>query len=154
MDTNAYRDVFTTIREGFHISKASATLPASTTQNLFAVSGGHVLVSLLLGRVTTVFQNSDPVLKVTATPTAGTAVDVASTVDTTSLEVGGMLTVEGDGTALIKNNSGAALPSSGIGLWICAPGTIDLISGATKTGATKWDIWYLPLDAGAVVVSA
>lgn len=154
MDTTQNRDVFTTVGLGFHVEKSSATLPQTTTQHLFTISGGRILVNLLLGEVTTIFQNSDPVLKVTSTPTTGTAVDVASTVDTTSLEAGGFLLVEGDNSALVKGNAGAITGAAGMHQFVAPEGYIDLISGASKTGATKWDIWYWPLDAGATVTSA
>lgn len=139
---------------GEHVAKAAATLPATTTQHLFVITGGRVLVTLLFGEVTTIIQSSDPVIKVTGTPTTGTAVDIASTVDITSLEVGGKLIVEGDGTALVKGNAGAAFWANGAHDFIATIGYIDLISSATKTGATKWDLFYFPIDDGALVVSA
>jgi hypothetical protein len=139
---------------GEHVAKAAATLPATTTQHLFVVTGGRVLVTLVFGEVTTIIQSTDPVIKVTATPTVGTAVDVASTVDISSLEVGGKLIVEGDGTAIVKGNSGCAFWANGAHDFIIWTGYLDLISGATKTGATKWDLYYFPIDDGALVVSA
>ena len=33
-------------------------------------------------------------------------------------------------------------------------GVIRCETSATNTGSIKWDLWYLPLDAGASVVSA
>lgn len=138
---------------GIHVVKTAATLPQTATQHLFVVTG-LVRVMGLVGRVTTIIQGTDPVVKVTSTPTVGTAVDVASTVDISSLEVGGFLTVEGDGTALIKGNAGAGLPGTGNGFWYCPTGYIDFISGASKTGATKWDLYYIPAEDGAYVVSA
>lgn len=147
------KDVAGLLTLGIKVSKSAASLPQSATQNLFTVAGGRVLIRRMVGQVTTVIQSTDPVLKVTATPTTGTAVDVASTVDTSSLdEAGGLLVVEGDGTALVKSTAGAAF--IGPNEWLCAPGTIDLISGASKTGATKWDLYYFPYDDGASVVSA
>src|SRR3972149_1823418 len=56
MYTNQHRDVFTTMGLGFRVDKAAATLPASTTQDLFVISGGLVLVTLLIGEVTTAIQ--------------------------------------------------------------------------------------------------
>jgi hypothetical protein len=138
---------------GEHVAKAAATLPATTTQHLFVITGGRVLVSLLFGQVTTIIQSTDPVAKITATPTTGTAVDIASTVDLSSLEVGGKLIVEGDGTALIKGNAGAGFWGNGAHDFIVETGYLDLITGATKTGATKWDVFYVPIDDGALVVS-
>ena len=152
--TQVQRDAAQLFYLGLHVQKTSATIPQTTTQHLFQVLGGRVLITLLFGEVTTVIQGTDPVLKVTSTPTTGSAVDVASTVDTSSLEAGGLLTVEGDGTAMIKGNAGAGLPGTGQGKWVCPIGYIDLISGASKTGATKWDLFYFPIDDGAYVVSA
>ena len=33
-------------------------------------------------------------------------------------------------------------------------GTIDLNCAASNTGAVKWSLWYIPLDAGATVTAA
>ncbi|MGM3000386.1 hypothetical protein ACS2TJ_26870, partial [Bacillus cereus group sp. BC312] len=85
---------------GVHVARATAALPQSATGSLFTVTG-RVLVAALFGQVTTAIQSTDPVAKITGTPTAGTAVDIASTVDLSSLEVGGFIFVEGDGTALV-----------------------------------------------------
>jgi len=152
VDTTANRDVYTTIGYGFHVARATATLPQTATGHLFQVTGGRVLVTLLFGEVTTIIQNSDPVAKITSTPTTGTAVDVGTTVDLTSHEAGGLILCEGDGSALIKANAGAG-PIVNLTGWICPLGYIDLICGASKTGSVKWDIWYFPLDAGAAVVA-
>jgi hypothetical protein len=154
METNLYPSVPAIFVRGIRVSRAAATLPQTGTSNLFTVSGGRVLVTALVGCITTVIQNSDPVAKLTSTPTAGSAVDIASTVDLTSLEVGGHLVCEGDGTALVKSNAGAAYMSAGVGYWICPAGTIDLTTGASKTGAVKWDVFYIPLDEGASVTAA
>lgn len=153
MNTNQQRDVFTTIALGFHVARATDTLPQTTVESLFTVTGGRVLITLLFGEVTTAIQNSDPVMKLTSNPTTGTSVDVASTVDTSSLEIGGMVICEGDTTALIKVNAGGGGPANAMP-WICPIGTIDLETGASKTGSVKWDLWYLPLDEGASVAAA
>ena len=98
---------------GIHVVKAAATLPATTTQTIFTVAGGRCLVSLLLGEVTTIVQAQANNLKVTSAPTTGTAVDLASNLDINADEAGTLYLVEGDGTALVGANAGAAL--SGIG---------------------------------------
>jgi len=148
------KDVAGLLSLGIHVAKAAATLPATTTQHLFVITGGLVQIRLLFGVVTTIIQSTDPVAKITATPTVGTAVDVGATVDLSSLEVGGFITVEGDGTAMIKGNAGAGMPGTGLGWFLANTGYLDLITGATKTGATKWELFYVPIDEGALVVSA
>jgi hypothetical protein len=145
------------------VSRAAKVLPQSTTQILFKVIGGRVLVHYLIGEVTTVLTATDPVGKISskklnaALDTAvGTAVDVASTVDIASLEVGGFVMVEGDGTAWVKSNAGCAFggASGAIGPWIAPNGEIYLTTGASNTtGAMKWDLWYQPLDPGAYVIA-
>ncbi len=137
---------------GVHVARATAALPQSATGHLFQVVG-RVMVTQLVGQVTTAIQNSDPVAKITATPTSGTAVDVASTVDISSLEIGGFIFVEGDGTAIVKSNAGAAFIGANSGRWIANTGYIDLITTASKTGNVKWDLYYVPIDDGSYVVA-
>ena len=141
-----------------HVSTPARTIPATTTDVIFKVRGGRVLVKLLLGEVTTVIEGTDPVLKVSSqkldaamTATVGTAVDIASTVDVSSDEVGSLWIVEGDLTALLNPNAGGGGLVSAHGQWIAPRGQIYLTTTATKTGASKWDIWYIPLDEGAYV---
>ncbi len=154
-DTNLYPNFPTVFSLGHHVARAYDTLPQTDTEALFTVAGGRVLITLLFGEVTTVIQNSDPVAKITANPTTGSSIDVGSTVDLTSLEAGGFILCEGDGTALIKSNAGSAPgAASSSRPWIVNTGTIDLTTGASKTGAVKWDLYYVPLDEGASVVAA
>lgn len=136
---------------------AGIALPATTTGQLFRVKGGRVVVKALLGEVTTVIQTQADNLKVSskkldnASAAVGTAVDIAANLDVTAIEVGGMLFVEGDGTALVKSTAGGALIGPNSGMWIAAQGEIYLTTSATNTGAVKWDLWYQPLDSGAFV---
>ena len=136
---------------GVKVSKAAATLPATTTQTIFTIAGGRVFVALLLGEVTTVVQAQVNNLKVTSAPTTGTAVDLASNLDINADEAGTLYLVEGDGTALVGANAGAALSGVGKPGFIVPIGVIRIETSATNTGATKWDIFYVPLDTGAVI---
>ncbi len=138
---------------GVHVARPTSGLPISTTMHLFTVTGS-VMVNMLIGRVTTAIQSSDPVAKLTCTPGAGTAVDVASTVTLASLEAGGWIACAGDGTAMVVNNHGASLLGAKPGYFLTDTGTIDLITTATKTGQIKWDLWYTPIDDGAFIVAA
>ena len=139
------------------VSCPARTVPATTTDQIFRVKGGRVLVKLLLGEVTTVIQNQADNMKVSAkaldnlSVAIGTAVDVAANVDIANREVGGKYVVEGDGTAGVLSNAGAAYLGTNSGEWIAAQGEIYLTTSATNTGAMKWDLWYLPLDQGAFV---
>ena len=155
MYTNVDRDAIGTVRLGFKTSKTAATLPAGTTQNIFTITGGRVLVTSFLGEVSTVIQTQTCNLKVTSVPTTGSAVDVASNLNVSAFEAGAILVVEGDGTALIGTAAGAGFAPALNALPFVLPiGTIRIETSATNTGATKWDLWYVPLDAGAAVASA
>lgn len=148
------------LEQWIQVSRATATLPQTSTDILFRVFGGRVRVRALVGEVTTIIQSSDPVAKISSkkldgTPAAvGTAVDVASTVTWASLEVGSLIFVEGDGTAVVTSTAGAAFIGANSGCWIAPQGEIYLTTGASKTGSVKWDLWFQPLDAGAYVTAS
>ena len=139
---------------GVKVVKSSATLPATTTQNIFTVSTGRVLITRLTGEVTTIVQAQACNLKVTSVPTTGTAADLAANLDINAKEAGTLFLVEGDGTALVGANAGAAMSAVGSNPIEVPEGTIRIETSATNTGATKWEIWYIPLDSGASIVSA
>lgn len=157
--SSASKQGLSIIEQWIQVSTAARTIPATTTDQIFRVRGGRVLVKALIGEVTTVIQTQADNLKVsskkldTASAAVGTAVDVASNLDITAIEVGGNVFVEGDGTALVKATAGATLVGTNSGYWIAPQGEIYLTTSATNTGAMKWDIWYQPLDAGAFVES-
>lgn len=149
-----------TLDQWIQVSQPAVALPASTTGQLFRVKGGRVIVRALLGEVTTIIQTQADNTKISskkldnASVAVGTAVDVASNLDITAIEVGGFLFVEGDGTALVKATAGASLIGTNSGMWIAPQGEIYVTCAATNTGAIKWDIWYQPLDSGAFVEAA
>jgi len=147
------------LSQWIRVSRPGLTLPATTTEQLFRVFGGRVLVKLLVGEVTTVIEGTDPILKVSVSSLTdagalqGTAYDIASTLDISSDEVGTLYAVEGDGTAIISGNQvSGSVEAFSMG-FVMKQGQIYITTGATKTGAIKWDIWYQPLDSGAYVES-
>jgi hypothetical protein len=145
------------VNQWIQVSRPALALPQTATQQLFRVYGGRVLVHLLVGEVTTVIEGTDPVAKISyaaltnAAALVGTAYDIASTLDMSSDEVGTLYGVEGDGTAITSGNQVAgSLETVGTG-FVAAQGQIYLTTGASKTGAIKWDLWYQPLDSGGYV---
>lgn len=137
---------------GFRVDRATATLPQSTTGHIFTVSGGRVIVNLILGEVTTIIQAQATTLKLTATPTTGTAVDMCATSDLTGLEVGGKLALPAAAASVLtKTNTGAIV--AGNAAFVVAIGTIDLITVASSTGSIKWSCFWTPFDDGALLVA-
>ena len=137
---------------GTKVEKAAATLPATAYGSLFTISGGRVIVTGIVGEVTTICSATATNLKLTATPTTGTAVDVATDVAIANKEVGCLFGVSAYGSALVASNAGAtAIPQTP---FVVPIGTLGLTTSATNTGAAKWALTYVPLDDGAAVVSA
>ena len=143
---------------GTQVITSAKTLPATTTATLFTVSSGAVIVTSLLGLVSTVVQSSDPQVTLGTAPTSGTAevAGIASSTSIASAEVGTWLTVQpssGLPGALVVMASAA---KAGNTVFLPAPfvvsaGTITWTTGATKTGAVIWYLTYIPLDTGASV---
>jgi hypothetical protein len=150
------KDAATILGLGIHVQKATATVPQGTTQDLFAVTGGNVLITLLFGQVTTILGAVANDLAVWVDPTAaGTTYIIASAVEGNALQANSFMVVEGDGTALmITGLAGAGPIISGTGHFVCPTGTIQLKCVGSTTGATKWELFYFPLDDGASVASA
>jgi len=138
---------------GFKVTKADANLPQSTTETAFTVSGGRVLVTRMTAEIGTVVQTQACNLSVLINPTTGTSGTVASTLDITATEAGGIGLVEGDGSAFIMIDAGTTWAAAGNGLqpFEANIGTLDVLTSASNTGTIKWELWYFPLEAGASV---
>lgn len=140
---------------GFRVDRALATLPQTAQTPYFTVSTGKVLITNILGIVTTAIQAQATTVQLIATPTSGTAVNLSNaTGDINGKEVGSTIALATTlGGTLVVGNAGAnVLPMSNY--FVVSPGTIDFKTGASSTGATRWVLSYIPLDAGAKVVAA
>lgn len=138
---------------GTRVSRATAALPQTTQSALFAVTGGRVLITSIVGQVTTVIQTQANATKLVANPTTGTDVDLCATLDITADQVGCLYGITGTlATAMVGANAGATVvPTNAV---VVPVGTIDLSCAASNTGAVKWDLTYIPLDDGAAVTAA
>lgn len=138
---------------GVRVDRATANLPQTATGSLFTVTGGRVLVTSIVGQVTTVVQTQANNTKLVATPTVGTVNDLCAVLDLTAAAVGSLLSVTGlVSDALVKSTGGAiATQRNGI---VVAAGAIGLSCAASNTGQVKWSLTYIPYDDGAAVVAA
>jgi hypothetical protein len=140
---------------GTKVDRATATLPQTTQAPVFTVAGGRVLITGLVGEVTTVMGATATTLKVTSNPTTGTDVDLTSATAVTSKEVGSQFTLpatSGSALAVANAGGGGQLPSHNP--YVVPIGTIDLVTSASDTGSVKWSLTYVPLDDGATVTAA
>lgn len=138
---------------GQRVSRATATLPQTATGDLFTVASGFVLVTGLVGIVTTNIQAQANAVKLVATPTTGAVNDLSATVDINGLAAGGLLVPTGlAGDALVKSTGGGA--SNLRNPIVVAPGKIQLNTAASNTGSVRWILTYVPLDDAATVAAA
>lgn len=138
---------------GSRVDRATATLPQTTAGALFTITGGRVLMTGIIGEVTTAIQAQANNTKLVANPTTGTDVDLCAVLSTASKEVGTLFGITGTfSDALVGANAGATVwPRNGV---VVPPGTIDLSCAASNTGAVKWSLYYIPLDPGVTVAAA
>jgi hypothetical protein len=140
---------------GIKVDRAAATLPATTNTAYFTIAGGRVILTGLLGEVTTIVQAQANAAKWIATPTVGTATDICGTLDLNAAEVGCLLSITGlasDAMRGVVSSSGSV--SGMTRLVYLATGTLRFSTAATNTGATKWTAFWLPVDDGATLVAA
>lgn len=140
---------------GVRVDRATATLPQTAQGALFTVTGGRVIVTGLVGEVTTAVQAQATTVQIVGNPTTGTDVNWTNTTgDINGKEVGSLVTLPATlgGTASVQTAGGNVL-ALGSG-FVAAVGTIDLKTGASSTGSAKWSITYIPLDDGASVAAA
>ncbi len=146
---------------GTSVTKAAFTLPATTSTAMFTVSG-RVIITSLIGEVTTVVQSQACNLNVTIDPTgAGAAADLVAATEINADAVGTFYTVCGIQAALLgtQKEGGTEVPTHALAIlpltpFLVPPGSILLKTSATNTGATAWTLTYIPYDNGSSVVSA
>ena len=139
---------------GIMVSRATATLPQTTTAPIFTITGGRVLVNLILGEVTTVIQTQTNNTQLVLDPESGAAnTDICGDLNISADIVGTMYQVMGTAagsSAMVDNLQQSALVAQ---KRVFAAGDIALTCGASNTGSVKWDIWYVPIDTGATIVA-
>lgn len=127
--------------------------------DLFIVRGGKILVTSLIGQVTTIITNVgvDNAM-VRHTPDTGAA---AITPLCGVLDIGGNIVdsiwiITGAVAAALQNDAGAGvwIASMGTALLALQTGTISWTCSGTETGAARWLLHYIAIDKHAYVVPA
>lgn len=145
---SAYRNM----QYGLQVLRATATLPQSAAGSLFAITGGRILLTSIVGEVTTVIQTQANNTKLQSVPTTGTTVDLCAVLDISAKEVGALFGITGlFSDAMVGPNAGATvIPRNPV---VVPIGNIKLNCAASNTGSVKWALTYVPLDAGASVAA-
>ncbi len=141
------------IKLGVRVARATGALPATTTGALFTVAGGKVLVTSIVGTVTTAVQAQATTYKLRATPTVGAVNDLSATVDLNAAAVGSLIGATGlAADALVLSTGGGV--SNLRNPVVVNTGSIGATTVATSTGAIQWTVTYVPIDDGATLVAA
>jgi hypothetical protein len=140
---------------GIKKDRTTSSLPATGDLSIFTITGGRIIVTSIVGEVTTIIQAQANAIKLKSVPTTGTTKDISGTLDINAYEVGALISLDGTAlsTALSGTNAGAALSMRGGGI-VVPIGAIKLNTAATNTGAIKWSLTYIPYEDGAVAVAA
>lgn len=139
---------------GLQVLKTAQTLPQTATSTLFTVTGGRVIVTSLIGTVSTAIQNQACTLALGTVPTVGTAssTGIATATSIINLEAGTHLYLpSAKGALTVNTNAGAAAQIFGGSAYVVSAGTISWTTSASNTGAISWALTYIPLDDGAAV---
>lgn len=150
------------IQGGVLVTKAASALPLNTTQNLFSVSGGNVMVNGLVGQVVTALGSTSQTITLgyinTSSP-GGTSASCLGTAGTVSSLAATGLIVANPGGAVSAYPATTVGPNTGVGgstnlkaPYVLGPGTIYNTTNANNaTGTVQWYCLYTPLDNGASV---
>jgi hypothetical protein len=145
-----------TVAFGVQLIKAATALPQSSgvSSTLATVNNGAILVTSMVGKVSTVITGTTTTLEIGTAPTVGAAAPagIAGATAITSAAVGTWmvpLVSAGVGGLLVVGAS----PGNAVFLptpFVVPAGTITLqCSSAAPTGAISWYFTYVPLDNGA-----
>lgn len=136
---------------GVRVQKATGTLTAATV-GLFTVAGGKVLITSIVGEVTTAITVANS-YKLQHNPTVGTTKDLCAATDigTTDTPAGSLLGFQGlTGDSILQGPGAVPTIKQPI---VLTAGSIEHVSAGTD-GAITWVLTYVPLDDGATVAAA
>lgn len=140
---------------GVHVARAAALHPDQTTEDIFSIDGGLVVVTGILGLVTVAVPAAhdyslvfDPDLggsNITLADTLTVDSDPAGSFYTLNDTVGGALVVSTDIRSFTGMEQPFILEEGDIAWTTAGGGTVG------TTTRVRWDIWYWPIDDGATI---
>lgn len=131
--------------------RATQALPQTDAEALFTVAGGRIIVTAVVGEVTTAIENQANNTKLTHNPGTGTSTDICAVLNIANDEVGTLYGITGVLSDALQG-AGQVLRGQTQEV-VLKPGTIDLDCAASNDGAVKWTLFWAPLDRGAYVVA-
>lgn len=148
---------------GTRVARAAGACPQNAWQDIFTVSLGNVLMTMLIGERTVIQAAGASNLDMQIDPTAGAAVSFCAVTAITADPVGTIYTFTGNpadacyaGLTVPGGMAGGALATGqNMHGWVIPPGTVEWReSAAGGTGSVQWYMFYVPIDTSANVVAA
>ena len=138
---------------GHKVDKATAALPQTTDGALFTITGGRILLTGIIGEVTTVIETQANNTKIKFNPDAtGADQDLCGVLDISADAVGTLYTITGIVANAMRDDLliGQAMTN----YLILSEGDIELDCAASNTGNVGWTALWMPLDDTANLVAA
>lgn len=135
------------------VSRAEIALTNATTA-IFSVAGGRVLLTSVVGAISTLCGNGN--IRLQLNPTAGTATttNLCANLNVNTFNVDDILTITGVPTdAMIPAAAGSSLPNMTMPV-ILTVGNIEYVCDAAVVGGITWSVWYKPLDDAGYIIAA
>lgn len=135
---------------GVRVDRVTAALPQTGNSTLFTITGGRVLITTLVGEVTTAIQAQANAIQLLAISTVGSvSTALCASFESNGLALGSLLTIPGAGGTAVAGSS--VVQNNEL---ITQPGIIRLTTAASNTGSMRWTLSYASLDPGAAVVAS
>jgi hypothetical protein len=136
---------------GTRVDRTTSNLAQTGNLTLFTVATGRVVITAIVGEVTTAIQAQANAVKLTSVSTTGSiATDLCATVDVNGAAVGNLFGIAGGSSVAAVLGSAVPQPNE----TVMQPGVIRMTAAASNTGQMKWTVFYYPLDAGATLVAS
>ena len=127
---------------------------ADGDQDLFEIVGGPVIVTRIVGIVTTEIAVADTTTKLIAEPAVGSDVDMSTAVDLTGDAAGTSITFTDAATPVLTEDANGAMTQLPVTDYLCPVGKIKAeINAANDGGVIAWYVVFKPLAPGAYVAA-
>ena len=134
------------------VTRPTGNIPQTAQTATFTVVGAVRLISIV-GRVTTAIQAAAVNLTLTSNPTVGADSDICANADLNNQPAGTVLGITGTlATALQISATEGALPDQ-VTPVVLQPGTLDVVTDASRTGQVEWTATYEPITADGAMVA-
>ncbi len=141
---------------GLKVDRTTAALPQTALGNIFTIAGGRVVITSVVGEVTTILGAGANTLTIGLAPTVGVGDASALGGGASSLltaPVGTHIATNPGGDVFVDlaTQAGVPLPFTG---FVADPGSVTVTTTGSVTGSVKWSITYLPFEDAGVVTAA